>query len=318
VLVVDADPDLTDRLCNALRGEGFDPEPAASGAAALAAAIADVPDLVICEVELPDMSGWNFIRQLRSAPQFAFVPVIFLSSQADETVRVRGFRLGADDVLRKPLDVGDVALRVARVLADSYRIEHAVRGASGEAAADLDVDGGMRGTLDEVGLSTLLTIFEVERAGGVLTVTNSDTGQVGRLYFRSGRTVRARYQGIETPTNREVVYGMLRWSRGHFVFRGAYVAGEDEMEASAMRLLIEGARRLDDETRAIQLRREGGQAADLDASAGPPLSAEETERMMEAGKNARRRSSQRLAKTEAGEDPGPSGPPLAPEADPNA
>lgn len=284
VLVVDKDPDFVAGLRTALEGEGFAVQAAGSGADGLESANAEVPDLVICEIELPDMSGWNFIRQLRAGPQFAFVPVVFLSSVADETVRIRGFRLGADDVLAKPIDFADVALRVARVLADGYRIEHSVRSQSTDAATE---DGtGMRGTLEDVGLSTLLSIFEVERAGGVLTVTNGETGQTGRIYLRGGRAVRSRIQGVADPVNREAIYDMLRWGRGHFNFKSAYIAGDNEVDASSMHLLIEGARRLDDETRRIQLHEAGAEEAEAAGDELPVASAEEAERLLDEHRDA--------------------------------
>ena len=299
VLVVDQDPELLSGLQLALAEEGFDAEGAPTGQAGLQAANDDIPDLIICEVELPDMSGWNFIRQLRAGPQFAFVPVIFLSQLADETVRVRGFRLGADDVIAKPIEHGDMALRVARVLADSYRIEHAVRAASEEASAEPPDDKknqGMRGTLDEVGISTLLSIFEVERVGGILTVTNSDTGQIGRIYLRGGQILRARMQGTEVPKNSEAIYAVLRWSAGHFAFRSAYIAGDNETGASSMHLLIEGARRLDDETRAIRKRTPDEVTLTDSDEELEPLSQEEALRMLERSRERRRRSSQSINK----------------------
>lgn len=242
ILFIDPDAELAKQLEPVLEGQGFSMEYAHSGEIGLQIAKEYAPEIVLCEVELPDMTGWHFIRTLRSEPQFAFVPVLFLSNHADESLRIRGFRMGADDVIAKPLDGDDLALRMARVLADGYRIEHDVRRRPS--------GSGLQGPLTDVGLSTLLTIFEVERLGGVLTIRREDPPDIGRIYMRGGTPIRARIDGNEDLRNRDAVYDMLRWEFGEFEFKGCYIAGDNEIEAGTMHLLIEGARQLDE--------REGG------------------------------------------------------------
>jgi CheY-like chemotaxis protein len=238
ILYVDGDTELVESQTPALAAEGFEVVAAPSGVRGLAAAREKVPDLVLAEVDLPDMTGWNFIRLLRAEPKFAFVPVLFLTAQVDESLRIRGFRMGADDVLTKPVSAEDLALRIARVLADGYRIENEVRRRPS--------GSGLQGPLEDVGLSTLLTIFELERLGGVLTIRHSETMDVGRIYLRGGYPIRARIDGDGAPRNRDAVYAMLRWGTGEFEFRGCYIAGDNEIAAGTMHLLIEGARQLDE------------------------------------------------------------------------
>jgi CheY-like chemotaxis protein len=262
ILYVEPDGDLVASHAPLLAEEGFDVVHAPSGVKGLAAAREQSPELVLAEVELPDMTGWNFIRLLRAEPQFAFVPVLFLTTEQDESMRIRGFRLGADDVILKPVEGQDLAIRMARVLADGYRIEHEVR--------HRPADSGMQGPLSDVGLSTLLTIFEMERMGGVLTVRRAEPPEVGRIYLRGGYPIRARIDGPDAPRNRDAVYAMLRWGQGDFEFRGCYIAGDNEIEAATMHLLIEGARQLDESA--------GAGAADDGAPAaadGAPAAAEE-------------------------------------------
>ncbi|MFY0539384.1 response regulator transcription factor [Nannocystis pusilla] len=76
---------------------------------------------------MPRMSGWELVKQVRSHSQLAFVPFIFLSALDSDEDRLYGFRLGADEYLPKPLDIGELALRVEVVLTRLAQLEQAAR-----------------------------------------------------------------------------------------------------------------------------------------------------------------------------------------------
>ncbi len=117
VLVVEDEPDLARALVYNLERGGYTVASAGSGEAALALAAADPPpDLVLLDVMLPDLSGIEVCRQLRSAPRTASVPVLILSARTDEIDRVLGFEAGADDYVPKPFSPRELMLRVKAVL----------------------------------------------------------------------------------------------------------------------------------------------------------------------------------------------------------
>src|SRR5204863_918579 len=89
---------------------------AANGADALEAARRERPPLVILDLMLPELSGYDVLEQLRAAEQTRGVGVLMLTAPAEETDRVRGLALGADDYLTKPFSPQELVLRVGAIL----------------------------------------------------------------------------------------------------------------------------------------------------------------------------------------------------------
>ena len=136
VLVVDDEPAITDLLSTALRYMGYQVTTAATGTAALEAAATANPDLVVLDVMLPDLDGFEVCRRLRE--QRDFVPVIFLSARDTEDDRVTGFVRGGDDYVTKPFSLEELTLRIGALL-------RRVRGGGDDGAArlryrDLEMD----------------------------------------------------------------------------------------------------------------------------------------------------------------------------------
>lgn len=109
VLVVEDEPSIRDSIVYALESEGFQVAYTASGAEALAKARATTFQLVVLDVGLPDMSGFDVCRELRQSSE---VPVIFLTARASEVDRVVGLELGADDYVTKPFSPRELSARV--------------------------------------------------------------------------------------------------------------------------------------------------------------------------------------------------------------
>jgi len=116
VLVVDDERDLVSLLDFNLRQAGFETTIAYSGEQALQAARRRVPDLVLLDLMLPDLSGTDVCRQLKSDPRTKALPVIMLTAKGEELDRVVGFELGADDYVVKPFSMRELMLRVKAVL----------------------------------------------------------------------------------------------------------------------------------------------------------------------------------------------------------
>ncbi len=111
ILLVDDEPAIRESLAFALRRDGFEVEEATT--LREARGLADAADLVILDLVLPDGSGLPFLRSLRERSD---VPVIVLTSRDEETDRVVGLELGADDYVLKPFSPREVAARVRAVL----------------------------------------------------------------------------------------------------------------------------------------------------------------------------------------------------------
>ena len=116
VLLVDDERDLLSLLDFNLRAAGFETMLATNGEQALAHLRRRVPDLVLLDVMLPDMSGTEICRQIEGDPRTRHLPVVMLTAKGEEVDRVVGFELGADDYVTKPFSVRELVLRLKAVL----------------------------------------------------------------------------------------------------------------------------------------------------------------------------------------------------------
>jgi len=114
LLLVDDEDNLRTMLEAALRHNGFDVATAAGGREALAAAVAGEPDLVVLDVMLPDLDGFEVCRRLRA--DGVRTPVLFLTARDATEDKVRGLTLGGDDYLVKPFSLDELVARVQAVL----------------------------------------------------------------------------------------------------------------------------------------------------------------------------------------------------------
>jgi DNA-binding response OmpR family regulator len=122
ILVVDDDPDILEFVRMNLELDGFVVETANGGAAALEAAAANPPDLMLLDIMMPEIDGLTVLRRMRSDPPTASVPVIILTARSLAEDRVRGLDLGADDYITKPFDLEEMIARVRTVLRRSRQM----------------------------------------------------------------------------------------------------------------------------------------------------------------------------------------------------
>ncbi len=130
VLVVDDESDITELLAYNLRKAGYDVRIAMSGRQALAEVEASIPDVIILDVMLPELSGIEIAGRLRSNPKTALIPIIMLTAKVEEVDQIVGLTVGADDYVTKPFSM---KVLIARVEAIARR---ALRPAPAAATAD--------------------------------------------------------------------------------------------------------------------------------------------------------------------------------------
>ena len=112
ILIVDDEPEMVRGLGDNLRFEGYRTLAAANGEDGLRLALQEVPDLILLDVMMPRMSGWDVCRQLRQ--RGVDVPVIMLTARGEEVDRVLGLELGADDYVTKPFSLREFLAPCAR------------------------------------------------------------------------------------------------------------------------------------------------------------------------------------------------------------
>jgi two-component system phosphate regulon response regulator PhoB len=175
VLIVDDEQDLRDLVDFNLRQAGYRTRQAAGGASALASCRSERPDIIVLDLNLPDVSGLDVCRTLRAQPGTSDVPIVMLTARGGEIDRVVGFEAGADDYVSKPFSVRELVLRVDAVRRRLGRA-HTPAPASSRLKAgpvELDIDGFLA-YVDgkEVPLTLLefrLLKFLVEGSGRVRT-----------------------------------------------------------------------------------------------------------------------------------------------------
>jgi DNA-binding NtrC family response regulator len=138
ILVIDDVPPNLDLLADLLEPEGYQLLVASNAAEALKVAAAALPSLILLDVMLPDMSGYEVCRRLKAAPSTAEIPVVFTTARGDEASVVEGFRAGGIDYITKPLRRDEVLARVrthltVHQLARNLRAQAAALTAANEA-----------------------------------------------------------------------------------------------------------------------------------------------------------------------------------------
>jgi two-component system phosphate regulon response regulator PhoB len=128
VLVVEDERDIAALVSYHLTKEGYRVRTAETGQEALSAITTERPDLVILDLMLPGLSGYEVLSEMRRRPESASLPVVVLTARRDEADRVKGLELGADDYVTKPFSPRELVLRVSAVLRRSQA--PAVSGAS--------------------------------------------------------------------------------------------------------------------------------------------------------------------------------------------
>src|ERR1700730_10057586 len=121
VLIVEDDPDIAELVARYLDKAGFVSQRASSGKDALQAFAARPPDLLVLDLMLPHVDGLEICRRLRANEATAAIPIIMLTARAEESERIVGLELGADDYLAKPFSPNELVARVRALLRRTRR-----------------------------------------------------------------------------------------------------------------------------------------------------------------------------------------------------
>lgn len=228
VLVVDDLPSMHRMISTLLNKHGYRLEFASSGAEALLKAGLVNPDLVLLDVMLPDLDGFEVCRRLRANPRLAEIPVIMVTALGDRMSRLKGLQAGADDFVTKPFDPSELGARVSsiirlnryrRLLAERARFEHLIE-LSPDGLLILAMDGrielanpSMRRMLglDEDSAATGRSVFDFVEASqhgqwkGLLTPKALGQGP------RQVESIVQRQDGLAFPV--EINAGQFEWDQ---------------------------------------------------------------------------------------------------------
>jgi DNA-binding response OmpR family regulator len=116
IAIVEDEPDIASLVVSYLRKEGFLTETFSTGRAFLLALEKRAPDLLLLDLMLPDMNGVEVCRALKIRPEWRSIPVIMLTAKGEESDKIVGLEMGADDYMTKPFSLRELAARVRTVL----------------------------------------------------------------------------------------------------------------------------------------------------------------------------------------------------------
>ena len=204
ILLVDDDETLRELLADALGREGYRVVQAANGEQGVAAALNHRPDVVISDIVMPEMNGWELCQSLRTLPSTRTTPFIFLTSLDQAPEKVLALRLGADDYLTKPFHLDTILAKVQLLIGRLGDRDHLLQ--SGEADA-----GGAK--LENMLVDTVEFLRATHRTG-VISVNAGPSK--GLIYMEKGvlkHAVLGRLRG------EEALLGLLRLSGSQVAFK---------------------------------------------------------------------------------------------------
>ncbi len=170
VLMVEDDPDMLDVTAYALRKYGYDVSSVTDGAKAVERWQTEQPDVVLLDVNLPQVSGMDVCRQIR---QQSATPIIMVTAHDDEDLVIEGFEAGADDYVAKPVSYRQLAMRIRAVM-QRHTGAPLIESGSTALAGDISVD---------------LDAHEVRKAGTLVRMTRLETRILYYLASNAGRVV---------------------------------------------------------------------------------------------------------------------------------
>jgi DNA-binding response OmpR family regulator len=220
---------------DALRDRGVKVRVAENGLAAISAALKRIPDVILSDVQMPQMDGWTLLRMVRARDRLRDVPFVFFTRLDDDLSRLQGYRMGVDDYLAKDTSPDEVLVRI-RGLVSRHRRSPAT-GRSG-------VTDALAGDLRHVRLGSLLSFLETERRTGYLRL--DDGHERVELTIVRGSLFDIDELGPYAHV-RDRVFDLLDWQFGEFEFMPCADEFPEDAEVTQMTyLLLEHARRLDE------------------------------------------------------------------------
>lgn len=122
LLLIDDDPNLIMLVQDYLEFRGYEVITAENGYQALEALEENIPDLIICDIMMPEMDGYSFVEQIRQNPSTEWLPVIFLSAKSQSKDRIKGLNMGGDVYMTKPFEPEELVAQVESSLKQANRL----------------------------------------------------------------------------------------------------------------------------------------------------------------------------------------------------
>jgi response regulator RpfG family c-di-GMP phosphodiesterase len=194
------------------------------------------PDLVVSDLFSEDGSGIGLLQTVKSTDLLEESLFVFLTADSTSEERVQALRMGADDIVTKPYELGEFILKLENLFRRTrkHRDAHAMRR-----------KGGISGNLKEFSLPDLLQILGYGLKTALVTVRNGD--REGKIYVEAGK---AKHAAFESAEGKDALFELFTWPAGEFTLEHGVTINKTTIQDGSPRLLLELLERLDEGKRA--------------------------------------------------------------------
>ena len=199
ILVVDDNAYLVDILCFSLEMENYEVLKAYDGEEALKIISNNLPDLILADIMMPKMDGFELCKKTKENPKTKDIPFLFLTAKGKLDDQLKGFSLGGDDYIVKPFNLNDLLNKISKSI-EQYKEK-------GPVLKDLPE----KGKISEFPIIKLLQIMKSKKETATLTATIPN--DVGKIYVKNGKVARAETSVNE---NKPALESILSWKEGKF------------------------------------------------------------------------------------------------------
>ncbi|PIE34628.1 hypothetical protein CSA56_07225 [candidate division KSB3 bacterium] len=227
ILIADDDDKVLALLKTSLQKSGYETSLALNGAEALDLARKEQPDLILADVTMPEMDGFELCKIIRDDPAIGHIPFIFLTAKGELNDKVTGLSLGADDYISKPFHITEVTARIKAIL---QRVAIWAQQPSGSD------ESGLKGNLAQMQMAEVIQTLSMNQKTGGLKIV-SESKKIGKIFFNNGDIVQA---SLGTIHGEEALFRLLVWEEGYFELDSSDQPDQPPIQTSTTSLLMQG------------------------------------------------------------------------------
>jgi CheY-like chemotaxis protein len=236
ILIVDDDPNICLILSTAIKTIGCQVITANNGMEAIDKALRLRPNLIISDLLMPRMDGSQLFTKLQEYPETNSIPFVCLTSRGQEEEKLAAFQKGVEDYWVKPFSIGEVTLRIKKLLQRQIQEMQKQMMATGAIQAELS------GNLAEMTPADLLRFVEIKRKTGILHLKNGEVE--GFIHFQNGMVSDAQYANL---VGEPALFTLLNWTDGSFSFQSQPVSSPRTIISTTEEILARMMQRYDEE-----------------------------------------------------------------------
>ena len=238
ILIVDADDQVTAVLELKLRQQGYDVKSLSRTVNAIKVVKEFAPNLIISEMELPELTGVDFLKRVKMNPETMDIPFIFLSSSRNVEDKILAHEMGAEAFFMKPIFIKVLIHRINDFF-DQEKFNELLSSSKNM--------NEFKGDLSSISVIDILNIIAENRSSGVVELSSS-TEINAKMFFTNGAVTRIETEGSTNKNGMEELYKILSWLDGNFIINYKDIDIHRNIRVPHDRLLVKAANWLDDYT----------------------------------------------------------------------